>query len=239
MRAAVVSIAAGLAMLLLAGTACTQESSSHQRASTPGRVASPISVPLDAPSRATLQRHTLLAPANGRILHCEGVALTALLQASGAMPDGILLVEGAELKYINQVPHTDHCVWLPVCLQAYLDEAGDDALLDEPVVGRDGRGASVAERIDQAMHWLLRQRDDRGLSFIAQGDWCDPMNMVGWQGRGVSGWLSLASAHALGLWADICARRGRAAEAAEARRRDGRRPRPRGRSYPAGTNRRA
>ena len=39
-------------------------------------------------------------------------------------------IEGAELKYINQVPHADHCVWLPVCLQAYLDETADFALLD-------------------------------------------------------------------------------------------------------------
>ena len=68
---------------------------------------------------------------------------------------------------------------------------------------------------DRALRWLLAQRDARGLSYIAQGDWCDPMNMVGWQGRGVSGWLSLASAHALRLWARICARRGRGAEAAE------------------------
>jgi len=45
---------------------------------------------------------------------------TALEQqkSSGAMPDGVLIVEGAELKYINQVPHTDHCVWLPICLKA-------------------------------------------------------------------------------------------------------------------------
>lgn len=145
--------------------------------------------------------------------------LRALSQQSpdGAMPDGILLVEGAELKYINQVPHTDHCVWLPVCLQAYLDETGDDALLDEPVADRQGDAVAVAERIDRAMQWLLDQRDPRGLSYIGQGDWCDPMNMVGWKGRGVSGWLSLASAHALELWAGICERRGRIAQAAKFR----------------------
>ena len=145
--------------------------------------------------------------------------LLALTQqeGSGAMPDGILLAEGAQLKYINQVPHTDHCVWLPVCLQAYLDETGDDALLDEPVADARGRVASVAERVDLAMRWLLAQRDGRGLSWIAQGDWCDPMNMVGWKGRGVSGWLSLASAHALQLWAGICERAGRSAQAGEFR----------------------
>ncbi|MCP8897941.1 GH36-type glycosyl hydrolase domain-containing protein [Gilvimarinus xylanilyticus] len=125
-------------------------------------------------------------------------------EASGAMPDGILLHEDAELKYINQVPHTDHCVWLPVCLKAYLDETGDFALLNETVGGSDGKTMTVAQRISAAMSWLLQARDERGLSYIAQGDWCDPMNMVGYKGKGVSGWLSVATAYALNLWADIC-----------------------------------
>ncbi len=127
-------------------------------------------------------------------------------EASGAMPDGILLVEGAELKYINQIPHTDHCVWLPVCLKTYLDETNDYAILDELVAGHDGKTTSVFERISNAMRWLLQSRDHRGLSFIAQGDWCDPMNMVGYKGKGVSGWLSVATAYALNLWADVCAK---------------------------------
>ncbi|TWT17551.1 NdvB protein [Luteimonas marina] len=168
----------------------------------------------DPQTRNYLQDHmgmAYLRPATARAAFLHALSQQ---EPSGAMPDGILLVEGAELKYINQVPHTDHCVWLPVFLDAYLDETGDDALLDEAVVDREGRAASVAERIDRAMQWLLDQRDDRGLSYIAQGDWCDPMNMVGWKGRGVSGWLSLASAHALALWAGICARHGRDAQGA-------------------------
>ncbi|MDR7333994.1 GH36-type glycosyl hydrolase domain-containing protein [Roseateles asaccharophilus] len=136
----------------------------------------------------------------------RGALLHALSQqeANGAMPDGILLFEGAELKYINQVPHTDHCVWLPVCLQAYLDETGDFALLAVDVMGQ-----TVAQRFDAAMDWLHQDRDARGLSFIAQGDWCDPMNMVGYKGRGVSGWLTVAAAYAMKLWAGISADAGR------------------------------
>lgn len=171
----------------------------------------------DPQTRNFLQDHmgmAYLRPATARAAFLHALSQQ---EASGAMPDGILLVEGAELKYINQVPHTDHCVWLPVCLQAYLDESGDDGLLDALVADREGDAAPVAERIDRAMRWLLQARDARGLSYIAQGDWCDPMNMVGWQGRGVSGWLSLASAHALQLWADICERVGRDAAAAEFR----------------------
>ena len=126
-------------------------------------------------------------------------------EASGAMPDGIIVAAGAELKYINQVPHTDHCVWLPVCLKAYLDETNDYGLLREPVTDNAGVTRTVFERISHAMRWLLQARDERGLSYIAQGDWCDPMNMVGYKGKGVSGWLSVATAYALNLWAEVCA----------------------------------
>ena len=147
------------------------------------------------------------------------VTRAALLHAlgqqhdNGSMPDGILLVEGAELKYINQVPHTDHCVWLPVCLQGYLDETADYALLDTVVRDTGGVERTVAERFDRAMAWLHQDRDARGLSFIAQGDWCDPMNMVGYKGRGVSGWLTVAAAFAMKLWAGVCEQAGRTARA--------------------------
>lgn len=141
------------------------------------------------------------------------LAALAQQEPSGAMPDGILIAEGAELKFINQVPHTDHCVWLPVTLQAYLDETGDWALLDEIVTDDSGDSATVAVRVGRAMEWLLQARDARGLSFIGQGDWCDPMNMVGYKGRGVSGWLTVAAAYALKLWAGICAQAGDSAAA--------------------------
>ncbi|MCW8126938.1 GH36-type glycosyl hydrolase domain-containing protein [Microbulbifer halophilus] len=137
--------------------------------------------------------------------------LLALSQqkADGSMPDGILLEESAELKYINQVPHTDHCVWLPVCLRAYLDETGDYSVLEEPVRNAtDGEDHTVCQRITRALRWLFSARDGRDLSYIGQGDWCDPMNMVGYRGRGVSGWLTVATAHACRTWADIVAERG-------------------------------
>ncbi len=142
--------------------------------------------------------------------------ITALTQqhASGAMPDGVLIHERAELKYINQIPHTDHCVWIPLALQAYLDETHDVDLLGQqiPFVD-DATPVTVFEHVARAMLWLVKARDHRGLSFIAQGDWCDPMNMVGPKGKGVSGWLTLASAYALRVWAGICAGLGKQSEA--------------------------
>lgn len=124
---------------------------------------------------------------------------------SGEMPDGVLLSSDAELKYINQVPHTDHCVWLPICLIAYLQETGDYAFLQRPLPYSDQLSPEpVYQHISKAMHWLLQSRDSRGLSLINQGDWCDPMNMVGYKGKGVSAWLTIASAYAFNVWSELC-----------------------------------
>lgn len=132
----------------------------------------------------------------------------------GGMPEGIVLADDAELKYINRIPHTDHCVWLPICLAAYLDETADHSLLEDSIAAGD-ETRTVFERVTAAMRWLIRNRDSRNLSLIAQGDWCDPMNMVGSGGRGVSGWLSIATVYALRLWAGICVTVGRDGAALE------------------------
>src|SRR5690606_24028856 len=68
----------------------------------------------DPQTRNYLQDHMGMAYLDPQA--ARAALLRALSQQApdGAMPDGILLVEGAQLKYINQVPHTDHCVWLPV-----------------------------------------------------------------------------------------------------------------------------
>ncbi|MGJ8690864.1 MAG: GH36-type glycosyl hydrolase domain-containing protein [Thalassotalea sp.] len=133
--------------------------------------------------------------------------LTALSQQSysGAMPDGVLLHPDAELKYINQVPHTDHCVWLPICLEAYLSETNDGDILKEVLGYADSEKSDpLITHIEKSIDWLLLARDERGLSYIEQGDWCDPMNMVGYKGKGVSAWLSLATVYAINCWVDIC-----------------------------------
>lgn len=124
---------------------------------------------------------------------------------SGAMPEGVLLHKEAELKYINQVPHADHGVWLPICLPVYLNETADLTIFDEHICFADSKNkVSFTEHIELALDYLIKSRDHRGLSFIEQGDWCDPMNMVGYKGKGVSSWLSMATSYALITWCDLC-----------------------------------
>jgi cellobionic acid phosphorylase len=123
---------------------------------------------------------------------------------NGDMPDGILIHSDAELKYINQIPHSDHCVWLPILLEVYLNQSNDFAFMQENIAYGDSDIAhTVFEHIENGLDYLLSRRDTRGLSYIDQGDWCDPMNMVGAKGKGVSVWLTMASAYALRIWLRI------------------------------------
>lgn len=137
-------------------------------------------------------------------------------KSDGALPEGILLNGHTELKYINQIPHTDHCLWLPITLKTYLDETANFSFLDETVDGDASIDSNtVLDRGTAAVRWLINNRDERGLSLIAQGDWCDPMNMVGHKGKGISGWLTIASVHALNIWKSVCEAHGRDDLAAE------------------------
>ncbi|MDO6447557.1 amylo-alpha-1,6-glucosidase [Colwellia sp. 1_MG-2023] len=133
--------------------------------------------------------------------------LTALSQQtiSGAMPDGILLHEQAELKYINLVPHSDHGIWLTLCLNCYLNETNDVDILTTALPFADSdQCLSLVEHINLTLDHLLNARNEQGLSYIEQGDWCDPMNMVGYKGKGVSAWLTVATAYSLKVWCNIC-----------------------------------
>ena len=140
-------------------------------------------------------------PARAREIICTCLSQQ---QADGRMPDGVLLLPGAELKYINTVPHADHCSWLPITISSYVHETGDYDFLRETVPFADAaEGATVFEHVRLGLGWLLQDRSPRGLSRIWQGDWNDPMNMVGPKGIGESAMLSEALAYGLRLWAEL------------------------------------
>jgi hypothetical protein len=66
---------------------------------------SPVAVPLDATTLASLPREPITASAHGTVLHCDGIPLPALLRAAGAMPADPL--RGAQLARYVQVDARD------------------------------------------------------------------------------------------------------------------------------------
>lgn len=70
---------------LPASHAVAQEHAGHGRASEPTS-ASPLTIPIDADTLSALPREPVTAAAHDKTLHCEGVALSALLRAAHALP---------------------------------------------------------------------------------------------------------------------------------------------------------
>lgn len=164
---------------------------------------------LDPQTRNYLQDHMASVLINPKIAKQRFLFALAQQKSNGAMPDGILLSPDAELNYINQIPHSDHNVWLFVFIDTYLNHGNDLSILSENVRFSDSKHKfSVLMHLELAANYLYQQLDARGLSLIEQGDWCDPMNMVGKDGVGVSIWLSLASAYVFGLFAEIYSKLG-------------------------------
>jgi cellobionic acid phosphorylase len=122
------------------------------------------------------------------------------------------MVEGAEVMPITKIPHKDTNSWGPDALAFYMRETGDMKILEEIVPYADSdKTATLYEHVCCGLQWLLNDRTARGLSRIGQGDWNDPLNMVGPEQRGESIWLTQALAYALDTWADVAARTGDAA----------------------------
>ena len=129
-------------------------------------------------------------------------------EADGFMPHGLPMQADAEIMPITLIPHKDTNVWGPLALDVYLRETGDYAFLDTEIPYADGSSGPLREHLERGLDWLLKDRSPRGLSHIGQGDWNDPLNMAGPEGRGESVWLTQALAYALEIWGRGCQKRG-------------------------------
>lgn len=136
----------------------------------------------------------------------------------GFLPHGLPMRPDAEIMPITKIPHKDSGVWAAPAIVCYLLETDDWSLLDEVRPFADGEEATVYEHVNRALRWILADRTERGLSRIGQGDWNDPLNMVGPREKGESVWLTQALAYALDEWAPVAERRGDADWAAACRR---------------------
>jgi cellobiose phosphorylase len=136
-------------------------------------------------------------------------------------PDGHAL---RQFTY-NGGPHdlrvyNDSPLWLVLATARYLKETGEFGLLDESVPFFDGpEQACVFDHLTRAVDWLDQRRGHHDLIRIDRGDWCDALDEVGREGKGVSVWLSQAFHLTLLELAGIAALRGDDGLAARCRRR--------------------
>jgi cellobiose phosphorylase len=104
---------------------------------------------------------------------------------------------------------TDNLLWLPFVVNAYIDETGEDSILEvrEPFVD-DPSLVSLYEHCTRAIERSLEKFSPRGLPLIGGGDWNDGLSAVGLDWRGESVWLGHFLHGILRSFSAIARRRG-------------------------------
>jgi cellobiose phosphorylase len=104
---------------------------------------------------------------------------------------------------------TDNLLWLPFAVKAYIDETGEDSILEarEPFVD-DPALVSLYEHCSRAIERSLDRFSPRGLPLIGGGDWNDGLSAAGLDWKGESVWLGHFLHGILRDFAVIAGRRG-------------------------------
>lgn len=119
-------------------------------------------------------------------------------------------------------PNKDHQVWLTATVRAYIQETGDQAILDEYVpylkdkwVGgwetdpnhkggavTDGEG-TLLEHLEKNLNFCFNDVGERGLPKIGHADWNDAIDAAGKKHKGESVWLAEALVRSLKYFAEL------------------------------------
>lgn len=99
---------------------------------------------------------------------------------------------------INSEPYHDGAVWIPATVLAYINESGDITILDEKCKYYDSDNEeTVLEHMLKGLDFLISNRGKRNMVLWGGGDWNDSINNVGYQMKGESAWLSIATVKAI------------------------------------------
>lgn len=102
---------------------------------------------------------------------------------------------------------SDDLLWLPFVLDAYLQETGDYAVLDESVPYLNGPAESLYDHCKRAIERSFSRFSPRGIPLMGDHDWNDGLNAVGTLLKGESFWVGEFLYMILGSFIPIAERR--------------------------------
>jgi 3-O-beta-D-glucopyranosyl-beta-D-glucuronide phosphorylase len=106
-------------------------------------------------------------------------------------------VEGTKSLHFRQ-RHADIATWAGWLAGRYVAETGDLSVFSKTVIYADGaKQATVAECLMNAINFLLEHTGEHGLVLLLEGDWSDPLETAGKEGRGESPWTTVALVNAI------------------------------------------
>ncbi len=87
----------------------------------------------------------------------------------------------------------DSATWIGMCINDYIRETGDVAILDEEIDYLDTtEKTTVLKHISDAMELLWQMRGMHGFCLVKDGDWNDAIEGISKTGPAVSIWLTMA-----------------------------------------------
>lgn len=137
-----------------------------------------------------------------------------LVHAEQMFPDGTVYHwwhPGAGIGAHTEM--VDDLLWLALLVLNYIDETGDESILDEvaPYVTKAGepkQEGTIYDHICRSYEKVLSRWSPRGLPLMGEGDWNDGMSHVGPKWKGESVWLAHFFYGLLNRLAPVCEKRG-------------------------------
>ncbi|MDA3873392.1 MAG: hypothetical protein PF795_05480 [Kiritimatiellae bacterium] len=145
--------------------------------------------------RDTLQDAWATAPFNPRLARAKLVETLRHQYADGHAIRGWMPLQ---LHHYSDGP-----VWMVMAVCAYIQETGDDELLDEVVPFLDEGEATVLIHLLRGVRFLSEDLGAHGLVLAHDGDWNDSLNWLCKEGKGESVWTSMGLYYALTLLSEL------------------------------------
>ena len=118
------------------------------------------------------------------------------------------MTDGSAPSKLCLVKHCDGAVWLVLCIAALIHQNGDLALCDRVVPYLDGGEDTVYRHLLAAIDYMASDVGAHGLCLMRDGDWTDPINGIGREGRGESTWTTLATMYCIKQLQELCLAKG-------------------------------
>lgn len=115
----------------------------------------------------------------------------------GARPAGLALLR-----------HCDANVWLVLCICLLANQLGDITFFDKVVPYIDEGEDTIYNHLINGIEYMTGDIGAHGLNLMHDGDWTDPINGIGKEGRGESTWTTVAMMYVIKEFQKICTAKG-------------------------------
>lgn len=118
------------------------------------------------------------------------------------------MTDGAPPAKLCLINHCDGAVWLILCISALINQNGDLSLCDKVIPYLDGGEDTVYNHLLAAIDYMSGDVGAHGLCLMHDGDWTDPINGIGREGRGESTWTTVAIMYGIKQFEQLCRAKG-------------------------------